>query len=509
MPSEPNNNLYDIFSACFPADMDGNFLQTNSGETVSYAMLERESARIANYLVELGARPGDRVTVQVDKSPAVICLYLACLRAGLVYHPLNNAYQRDELAYFLGDAKPRIVVCTAQARPLFESLAEEAELLTVLTLNSDQSGSLRDGAKGCGQNFETVSRKAGDLAALLYSSGTTGRPKGIMLSHENLAANGKTLVKAWGFTQDDCLLHALPIFHVHGLFVAIHCVLLSGARLHWLSKFDADEVIAALPRCTVMMGVPTFYTRLLASPALSQAACDTMRLFISGSAPLLTDTFEAFSVRTGHTIVERYGMSETGMNTTNPLRGERRAGTVGPALPGVELRVVNERGVALNAGEAGNLQVRGRNVFSAYWQLPEKTAQSFTEDGFFDTGDKARISADGYVSIVGRSKDMIICGGLNVYPKEIELLLDELPQVLESAVIGVPHADFGEAVVAVLVLNTGCSMLEQDIIGYCKPRIANFKLPKRVFVIDALPRNTMGKVQKNLLRERYANACQG
>jgi malonyl-CoA/methylmalonyl-CoA synthetase len=422
---------------------------------------------------------------------------------------LNTAYQRAELAYFLGDAKPRIVVCSTQAQALFESLAQEAEVATVLTLDHDQSGSLLGGANGCGQDFETVNREADDLAALLYSSGTTGRPKGIMLSHENLASNGKTLVKAWGFTRHDCLLHALPIFHVHGLFVAIHCVLLSGARLHWLSKFDAEEVIAALPRCTVMMGVPTFYTRLLGSEDFSRACCHSMRLFISGSAPLLTDTFEAFSTRAGHTIVERYGMSETGMNTTNPLQGERRAGTVGPALPGVELRVVNDNGVALGTGEAGNLQVRGPNVFSAYWRLPEKTAQSFTEDGFFDTGDKARISTDGYVSIVGRSKDMIICGGLNVYPKEIELLLDGLPEVLESAVIGVPHADFGEAVVAVLVLNVGCSIVEQDVMDYCKTRIANFKLPKRVFVIDALPRNTMAKVQKNLLRQRYANACQG
>ena len=507
MVAQVNSNLYEAFRACFPADMNAVLLQTGDGETYSYAKLEADSARLANNLFQLGGRPGDRVTVQVEKSPDVLCLYLACLRAGLVYHPLNSAYQRSELEFFLGDAQPRIVVCSGAAKPLFEALSEGAGVEHVLTLNDDHSGSLLDGAAEHSDRFDTVFVRDDDLAALLYSSGTTGRPKGIMLSHGNLASNGKTLVQEWGFGPDDCLLHALPIFHVHGLFVAIHCVLLSGSRMRWLPTFNARQVMEFLPQCTVMMGVPTYYTRLLAEADFNSENCAGMRLFISGSAPLLTDTFDAFHARTGQTIIERYGMSETGMNTSNPLRGERRAGTVGPALPGVEVRVVDAGGVELPVDEAGDLWVRGPNVFKGYWRLPDKTRESFNEDGFFDTGDKASISADGYVSIVGRSKDMIICGGLNVYPKEIEQLLDDLAGVQESAVIGVPHRDFGEAVVAVIVASVDHSLCEADLIAFCKARIANFKVPKRVFFVDELPRNAMGKVQKNLLRERYADCC--
>ncbi|MDH4039370.1 MAG: malonyl-CoA synthase [Gammaproteobacteria bacterium] len=506
MSDQANHNLYCQFEAAFPEDLQATLLQTADGVRYCYADARRESARLANYLTGLGARPGDRVTAQVEKSPQVLWLYLACLRAGLVYHPLNTAYQASELEYFLGNAEPRIVVCTGQSETLFNSLAAAGGGTRVLTLDADGSGSLAAGALGCTDTFDTVVREADDLAALLYSSGTTGRPKGIMLSHANLASNGRTLVKIWGFTAADVLLHALPVFHVHGLFIATHCVLLSGARMRWLDKFDAGVVMAQLPDCSVMMGVPTYYTRLLAQPGFSRADCGNMRLFISGSAPLLAETFAGFEQRTGHRILERYGMTETGMNTSNPLHGERRAGTVGPPLPDVEVRVVGGDGMVLPAGEAGDLQVRGPNVFKGYWRMPQKTRDDFTGDGFFNTGDKASISEDGYVSIVGRSKDMIICGGLNVYPKEIELVLDDLEGVLESAVIGVPHADFGEAVVAVIVPAGKSQPHELEIIELSKLRLANFKVPKRVFFLEELPRNAMGKVQKNLLRERYADS---
>jgi len=499
-------NLYSQFRACFPADPDTVLLRTGSGTTYTYADAERESARFANCLAGLGARPGDRVTVQVEKSPQALWLYLGCLRAGLVYHPLNTAYQAGELEYFLGNAEPRVVVCTGGSLQMFRELAPAAGVEHLLTLEADGSGSLAQSAADRADAFDTVVSAADDLAALLYSSGTTGRPKGIMLSHGNLGINGKTLAQIWGFGPADVLLHALPIFHVHGLFVATSCVLLSGGSMVWLDKFDTRAVLAALPRCTVMMGVPTYYTRLLAEPGFSREACANMRLFISGSAPLLAETFEEFQRRTGHAILERYGMTETNMNSSNPLHGERRPGTVGLPLPGVELRVVGEDGEVLPPGATGDLQVRGANVFQGYWRMPEKTREDFTADGYFNTGDKATISADGYVSIVGRSKDMIICGGLNVYPKEIEGLLDQMDSVLESAVIGVPHPDFGEAVVAVIVPAAGAALDEQAVIAHSKRELANFKVPKRVFFVDELPRNAMGKVQKNLLRERYAGS---
>jgi malonyl-CoA/methylmalonyl-CoA synthetase len=507
MTSPQSYNLYQQFQAAFPADASAILLETSAGTSYSYADAQRESARMANYLVRLGARPGDRVTVQVEKCPEVLWLYLACLQAGLVYHPLNTAYQADELEYFLSDASPGIVVCGGTSAALLSALAERAGIDHVLTLEADGSGSLTAGALACPATFDAVACGPNDLAALLYSSGTTGRPKGIMLSHANLASNGRTLVEIWGFSSRDVLLHALPVFHVHGLFVATHCVLLSGARMRWLEKFDVGEVMRALPHCSVMMGVPTYYSRLLAEPGFGRDTCARMRLFISGSAPLLAETFTEFEQRTGHRILERYGMTETGMNTSNPLEGERRAGTVGLPLPDVEVRVVDAQGTVLPTGEAGDLQVRGPNVFQGYWQMPEKTLEDFTADGFFNTGDKASISADGYVSIVGRAKDMIICGGLNVYPKEIEQILDGLDGVQETAVIGVPHADFGEAVVAVVVPVAGASLDEAGVIGFSKAHMANFKVPKRVFLVNELPRNTMGKVQKNLLRERYADCC--
>ncbi len=507
MTGQKNFNLFEAFLAAFPVDLNSVLLETGEGKTLTYVQLLAGSARIANHLTQLGLGPGDRVTVQIDKSPTALCLYVACLRAGFVYHPLNTAYQESELAYFVSDAQPRVVVCGSNSKHLFTSLVHSCGIEHLLTLDADGVGSLLSGAAFHSDTFTTVAREADDLAALLYSSGTTGRPKGIMLSHQNLLSNGQTLAELWGFSASDRLLHVLPIFHVHGLFVAIHCVLLSGASMRWLDKFDVHRVLEFMPECTVMMGVPTYYTRLLERESFDKRASANMRLFISGSAPLLPETFNAFRERTGHTILERYGMSETGMNTSNPLLGERRAGTVGLQLPGVELRIVGEHNSVLEPGETGDLQVRGSNVFQGYWRMPEKTREDFTADGYFNTGDKATITSDGYVSIVGRSKDMIICGGLNVYPKEIEQLLDELPNVYESAIIGVPHADFGEAVIAVVVPEQNSDVIPIQLIEYCRQRIANFKVPKQVFVVESLPRNAMGKVQKNVLRDRYANCC--
>ncbi len=500
-------NLYDRLCCAFPEDRGSLLLETGESERYSYADAERESARIANYLVALGAQPGDRVTAQLDKSPAVLWLYLGCLRAGLVYHPLNTAYQSSEMGYFLADAQPCVVVCSRQRKQMLEPLAAAAGATHVLTLEADGTGSLTEGARTREDEFATVPRQPDDMAALLYSSGTTGRPKGIMLSHANLACNGATLAQLWGFSPTDRLLHVLPVFHVHGLFIAVHCVLFSGASMRWLPRFEVSDVMRYLPECTVMMGVPTYYTRLLAEPAFGSECCKGMRLFISGSAPLLAETFAEFRDRTGHVILERYGMSETGMNTSNPLHGERRPGTVGLPLPGVEARVVDDEGRELPPGEAGNLQVRGPNVFRGYWRMPDKTREDFTPDGYFNTGDVAAIAPDGYISIVGRARDMIISGGLNVYPKEIEQLLDGMEGVTESAVIGVPHPDFGEAVVAVVVPERGRAPDEAAIIAFARGQIANFKVPKRVFFVDELPRNAMGKVQKNLLREQYRETC--
>jgi malonyl-CoA/methylmalonyl-CoA synthetase len=508
-----NANLYAHFQQHFPTDLDTQLLVTAQGRSVTYAEAGQASARIANSLLQLGAKQGDRVTVQVHKSTENLFLYLACLRAGLVYHPLNTAYKASELAYFLGNAEPTIVVCDSDAVALIKSVLpvdpeKDSGVKTVLTLDADGSGSLMQKALDASAEADVVQCKGTDMAALLYSSGTTGQPKGIMLSHDNLRKNAETLVEIWGFSAADHLLHMLPIYHVHGLFIGVSCVLLSGASMAWHSGFGDQAAVAALPDCTVMMGVPTFYTRLLANPDFGVECCANMRLFISGSAPLLAETFVEFEARTGHTILERYGMTETGMNTSNPLLGERRAGTVGPALPGVTARVVDETGEPVADGETGNLQVQGPNVFPGYWRMPDKTAEDFTDDGFFNTGDKAIIDTDGYVSIVGRAKDMVITGGLNVYPKEIELVIDDMAGVKESAVIGIADADFGEAVVAVIVADGSAPVAADEVIAYCKTELANFKVPKRVEVIDALPRNAMGKVQKNLLRERFATIAQ-
>jgi len=494
-------NLYSTYSTHFPA-LDKVLLTTDTGATYTYADADNRSAQIANCLIQLGLQKGDRVSVQVEKSVEALWLYLGTLRAGLVFHPMNTAYTDDELRYFVADAASSILVCDSSRAQTLRALCDELGTRHLLTLDADGSGTLMQGAQSCSNQFATAQTGASDLAALVYSSGTTGRPKGIMLSHQNLVANITVLVDYWGFDRNDCLLHALPIFHVHGLFVAIGCVLMSGCSMRWLRSFDVATVLDNLSRSTVMMGVPTYYTRLLADQRLSVQRCAGMRLFISGSAPLLAETFVEFEQRTGHTILERYGMTETGMNTSNPLHGLRRAGTVGLPLPGVAVRVCGAGDRVLGVNEVGVLQVRGANVFIGYWKMPAQTAQDFTPDGFFNTGDLAVIDEQGYVSIVGRSRDMVISGGLNVYPKEVETLIDALPGVLESAVIGVPDPDFGEAVVAVVVLRDR-SVTAEQIREALRTKAANFKVPKRIVLVDELPRNAMGKVQKQVLRSLY------
>jgi malonyl-CoA/methylmalonyl-CoA synthetase len=498
-----NQNLFSIFRQAFPEDLNNPLLSTPDGTVYSYEDALEESARIALCLSELGLRPGDRVTAQVEKSPMAVWLYLACLRGGFVFHPLNTDYQLDELVYFVDNAAPSLVVCDPAREQLFRELAKGKDF-RVLTLDAAGRGQLNDAIQEVPPAFETQPRKASDTAVLLYSSGTTGVPKGAMLSHGNLAANTATLVDYWGFSPTDVLLHALPVYHAHGLFVAIGCALLSGSSMIFLPRFDRDTVLQQLPQATVMMGVPTFYTRLLADQRFDRNVCRNMRLFISGSAPLQPETFAAFQERSGHTILERYGMTETSMNASNPLNGERRPGSVGPALPGVSLRVVDDQGKELASGEVGHLQVKGPNVFSGYWRMREKTAEEFTGDGFFKTGDEALIDADGYVTIVGRAKDLVITGGLNVYPREVETMLDSLPEVQESAVIGAPHPDFGEGVIAIVVARQGQDVSGTVLIDQIRSGMAAYKLPKRVFAVTDLPRNSMGKVQKNLLRDQYA-----
>jgi malonyl-CoA/methylmalonyl-CoA synthetase len=459
-------NLYDLLASRFPGDRTRACFILNDGTEISYGALEAGVGRIAALLKDRGVVVGDRVALQAAKSAEGVMVYLAALKIGAVFLPLNQAYTPSEVDYFLKDAEPKVFITDPVA-----FAAEAAGLAPVL---------------------ETTPREDGDLASIIYTSGTTGRSKGAMLSHGNLAANAIALHQAWGFTPDDVLLHALPIFHVHGLFVALHCAFLSGCPMVWLPKFDDAEVLAGLKRSTVMMGVPTFYTRLLASEGFTREAAAHMRLFVCGSAPLLESTFAEFEARTGQRILERYGMSEAVIITSNPLEGERIAGSVGFPLPGVELRI--------GGGEAtGVIEIRGPSVFGGYWRMPEKTAEEFTADGFFITGDVGRQDADGRVWISGRAKDLIISGGYNVYPKEVELVLDEMEGVTESAVVGVPHPDFGEAVVAV-VIGQGD---EAAMIAAAREQLAAFKTPKRVFFVDDLPRNAMGKVQKNLLRERF------
>ena len=494
-------NFYAAVAASVDSGHERVILETNDGRTYTRADLARESARLARLMLEAGAVRGDRIAVQVEKSPASLFLYLACLRAGLVYLPLNTAYQRGELTYFLEDAQPKVVVCRPQSFELMHEIS--AGRAQVFTLDEEGRGSLVDEASTLDGDFATVDSAPDDLAVIIYTSGTTGRSKGAMVTHRNLLSNARVLVEYWGFSERDVLLHALPVFHIHGLFVANHCALLSGAKMLWHRKFDPQLVLRDLTQATVMMGVPTFYTRLLAQQGFDRNACRNMRLFISGSAPLQLETFKEFQARSGHTILERYGMSEAGMICSNPLDAERRGGSVGFPLPGVSVRVADEHDLPLPRGEVGGIQIKGENVFAGYWRMPEKTREEFTVDGYFRTGDVGTFDAGGYVSIVGRAKDLIISGGYNVYPKEIELALDALPGVTESAVIGIPHPDFGEAVAAVIVAEKGATLNPDALIAELKKNFANYKVPKRIYVVEDLPRNAMGKVQKALLREHY------
>ena len=481
-------------------------LRLSDGSRISYGELLLESARVANTLTALGVQPGDRVAAQIDKNTAAVALYLGTIRAGAAFLPLNTAYTAHEVEYFVKDAKPALFICSEQARddllPVTRATNSRLETLSVDGTGGTWANRLHEAAT----EFSTIARQADDLAAILYTSGTTGRAKGAMITHDNLASNAKTLARLWEFNKDDILLHALPIFHTHGLFVAINTVMVSGASMLFLSGFEAKQVLQLLPDCTVMMGVPTYYSRLLAHDAFDTGLVAKMRLFISGSAPMTLEIHKAFSECTGMVILERYGMTETNMITSNPCDGERVPGSVGFPLPGVEVRITDaERDELheLSRGNIGMIEVRGPNVFRGYWQMPKKTAEEFREDGFFITGDLGRLDERGYLHIVGRGKDLIITGGYNVYPKEIEIPIDRLDGVVESAVIGLPHTDFGEAVTAVVVRQEYSKLDEAIIIGALSSELAKYKIPKRIFFVDGLPRNTMGKVQKNVLRETY------
>ena len=511
----PNGNLFAALSQAFPHDRDAVAIETDSGLCYSWRDLDRASAMLANLLASLDLPAGSRIAVQVEKSVEAVMLYLATLRAGYVFLPLNTAYQSAEIEYFIANAEPAVVVCAPANFGWVSKIAFKAGTGHVFTLSDERTGSLLERAVHHPDTHHTVHSAADDLAAILYTSGTTGRSKGAMLTHGNLLSNAQVLKSYWGWQADDVLIHALPIFHVHGLFVALHGALLSGSKMIWLNKFEPKTVLQKMSEATVFMGVPTLYTRLLAEPGLTRDVAKNMRLFVAGSAPLLLDTFTEWQERTGHTILERYGMSETAMLTSNPYsadarfpyqgsdQSERRGGTVGFPLPGVSLRVCGDEGSTQTTGEIGGIEVKGPNVFKGYWRMPEKTAEEFTADGFFKTGDVGKIDDRGYVSIVGRSKDLIISGGYNVYPAEIEGYINELPGVLESALVGVPHPDFGEVGLAVVVARPGAVLAGLDIIASLRAKLANFKIPKRCEMVQELPRNAMGKVQKNLLRAQY------
>jgi malonyl-CoA/methylmalonyl-CoA synthetase len=506
-------NLYAHLRANFPADLDAVAVKTDGGLHYSWRDLERASAMMANLLLSLHLPQGARIAVQVEKSVEAMVLYLATLRAGYVFLPLNTAYQSAEIEYFITNAQPSVVVCSSTNFGWVSKIAFTCGTQNVFTLNDDRTGSLLERSMRCSDKHSCVDSAPDDLAAILYTSGTTGRSKGAMLSHGNMLSNAVMLKDYWGWQAGDVLIHALPIFHVHGLFVAIHGALINGSTMLWLNKFDPKAVIAHMPQATVFMGVPTLYVRMLAEPSLTKQAAKNMRLFIAGSAPLLSDTFQAWQSVTGHTILERYGMSETVMLTSSPYaadkryanQSERRANTVGFPLPGVSLRVCGDDGEVLKANVIGGLQVKGANVFAGYWRMPEKTLEEFTADGFFKTGDVGKIDERGYVHIVGRSKDLIISGGYNVYPAEIEGYINDMPGVAESALVGVPHPDFGEVGVAVVIAKAGATVTSEAILAALKSQLANFKIPKRCEIVAQLPRNTMGKVQKNLLREQYKN----
>lgn len=498
------DNLFAILESRIAAEPEREFVRTTDGRRYRNADVLALTARIGAHLRGLGVKPGDRIAVQVDKSPEVVLLYLACLRVGAVYLPMNTAYTEEEVAYFLGDAEPVLFVHRPEDQTRAARLARRYHVARTATLDGHGGGTLIEQARAVAPDERVEARSRDDLAAILYTSGTTGRSKGAMLSHGNLASNAATLVDFWRFTRDDCLIHALPIFHTHGLFVACNVILMAAGCMILLPGFDPGQILSLMPEATSLMGVPTFYTRLLQHPGLNRQVAANMRLFTSGSAPLTAETHRAFEERTGHRILERYGMTETNMNTSNPYAGERRAGTVGFPLPGVSLRVADRAsGRRVPQGQIGILEVRGPNVFKGYWRMPEKTRQEFREDGYFITGDLGFVDADGYVHIVGRDKDLIISGGYNVYPKEVERVIDEVPGVVESAVIGLRHPDFGEGVAAAVVVERGASLTEADIIASLQDRLARYKQPKKIFFVTDLPRNVMGKVQKNRLRERY------
>lgn len=502
MNTKANANL---FSRLFDGldDSDRLAIETLDGERISYGGLIARAGQIANVLAARGVKPGDRVAAQTEKSVSGLVLYLATVRAGAIFLPLNTAYTLNELDYFITDAEPSLVVCDPAKADGIRAIAAKVNA-KVETLGADGKGSLTEAADRASPAFETVARGNDDLAAILYTSGTTGRSKGAMLSHDNLASNSLTLVDYWRFTDKDVLIHALPIYHTHGLFVASNITLFARASMIFLPKFDSDLIIKLMARATVLMGVPTFYTRLLHNPALSRESTKHMRLFVSGSAPLLADTHREWAERTGHAVLERYGLTETNMNTSNPYDGQRLPGAVGYPLPGVAIRITDpETGKVLPADSIGMIEVKGPNVFKGYWRMPEKTRAEFRDDGFFLTGDLGKIDGNGYVHIVGRGKDLVISGGFNVYPKEIESEIDAMPGVVESAVIGVPHADFGEGVTAVVVCQPGAKVDEASVLKGLDGRLAKFKMPKRVFLVEELPRNTMGKVQKNILRATY------
>ena len=506
-----NHNLFSALRAAFPVDLDAVAVETDTGLHYSWRDLDRSTAMLANLLQSLKLPAGSRIAVQVEKSVEALALYLATLRAGYVFLPLNTAYQSGEIEYFIGNAAPAVVVCSPKNFGWVSKIAFKAGTQSVFTLGDDRTGSLLERAAHCSDQHSVAQRSADDLAAILYTSGTTGRSKGAMLTHGNLLSNAQVLKDYWGWKAGDVLMHVLPIFHVHGLFVAVHGALLNGSKMLWMAKFDPKRVLQKLPEATVFMGVPTLYVRLLAEPGLDKNVVRNMRLFVAGSAPLLIETFTEWQARTGHTILERYGMSETAMLTSNPYttdvrydgQSQRRGGTVGFPLPGVQLRVQGDAGNNLFTGEIGGIQVKGPNVFAGYWQMPEKTKEEFTADGFFKTGDVGKVDADGYVTIVGRSKDLIISGGYNVYPAEIEATINMLDGVAESAVVGVTDPDFGEVGVAVVIAKPGAQLEPSQILAGLKAQLANFKIPKRCYIVPELPRNAMGKVQKNVLRAQY------
>ena len=509
-----NQNLFAALRAAFAANLDEVAIETDNDLHYSWRDLERATAMIANLLVSLKLPQGARIAVQVEKSVEALMLYLATLRAGYVFLPLNPAYQSAELEYFIGNAEPSVLVCGSKHVDWVSKVAARHGVSHLFTLNDNRSGSLLESAARCSDEHQVVASKADDLAVILYTSGTTGRSKGAMLSHGNMLSNARVLKEYWGWQPGDVLMHVLPIFHIHGLFVAVHGALLNGSKMIWHAKFIPQRVLQKMPEATVFMGVPTLYVRLLAEEQLNHDVTRNVRLFISGSAPLLIDSFRAWQTRTGHTILERYGMSETVMIASNPCGpdprygncSERRGATVGFALPGVTLRITDAAGAAVPTGENGGIEVKGPNVFAGYWRMPEQTRQEFTADGFFKTGDVGSVDQDGYLTIVGRSKDLIISGGLNVYPAEIEGVINSLEGVEESAVVGIADADFGEVGVALVIAKPGARLDCADILRTLKSTLANFKVPKQCHVVTELPRNAMGKVQKNLLRAQYGQA---